>query len=375
MAAHPPTLPRIVDDLIPVILESNDHWWPCDYLRLALISSAWLDPVRKRLYARPIIASYRACTLLARTLAEQPHLSTLIRGLELRPFAEYNGLGLACRDLESIKLLLGLDRLERVSLGGDLAVRAERWLSVINCSSLEELCIDGRQQRLAYGCLRYQQPASLTWSSDLSAKLGQCTKLRLSNIELHISSSTLPIPRLTELEIERAYILSGQLHQLSNDWSNLRHLSIEARCTSDFDEHIQALLSHCGPSLQSLHYDVRDVRLDEAMFHDSLGSCSALRELRLNGLDINLGTLSSIGQRCGNLEQLSVEGRVVRVTSNEWAAFIGSGALPLLQQLKTPPGTHAPPFRYWSEPMGRQVFDACSERGIKLANAFLRSHL
>ncbi|KZT21666.1 hypothetical protein NEOLEDRAFT_734306 [Neolentinus lepideus HHB14362 ss-1] len=352
---HP--LPRLVDDLIPVILDSNDHWWPCDYLRLATISSAWLGPVRKRLFARPVIASYRSCTLLARTLAEQPFLASLIRGLDLRPFAEYNGSGLACRDFESLRLLLGLDNLTCVTLGGDLAVRAERWLSLINCSSLVELCIDGKQHRLGFGCLRYQQPASLAWSNDLSGKFTKLTKLRLSNIELHIYPFALPIPRLVDLVIERAYLLS------------------EARCTSDFDEHIRTLLSHCGRRLESLHYDVRDVHLDEAMFHDSLVYCPALRELRLNGLDLNLGTLSSIEQRCGSLEQLSVEGRVVRVTSNEWAAFIGSGALPMLQQLKTPPGTHAPPFRYWSEAMGRQVFDACSARGIKLANAFLRSHL
>ncbi|EPQ60893.1 hypothetical protein GLOTRDRAFT_124635 [Gloeophyllum trabeum ATCC 11539] len=375
MDPHAGSLPRIVDDLIPLILDSNNHWWPCDYLRLSLISPEWLAPVRKRLYTCPTIRSYRACTLLARTLSERPEYSALIREMDLRPFAEYNSGGIACYDMESVKLLLGLDSLRSVTLGADLAVRAERFLSWINSTSLEELHVDGKQRRLGYGCSRYQQPASLTWDHELCGRFTKLTSLRLSNIELHILPSASPIPQLTELNVERVEVLVGHLHQLSSDWSSLRHLSIEARCTSDFDRHIRLLLSHCGPSLESLHYDVRDVHLDEAIFHDSLVSCPALRELRLNGLDVNLGTLSSIGQRCGNLEQLSVEGRVVRVTSNEWAAFIGSGALPSLQHLKTPPGTHAPPFSYWSEAMGRQVIDACAARGIKLANVFLRSHL
>ena len=77
-----------VHDLIPIIIESDDHWWPRDFQRLALISPAWLTPVRKRLYAAPSLWSFRTCKLFARTLRDNPTLLSYLRGLELRPTAD-----------------------------------------------------------------------------------------------------------------------------------------------------------------------------------------------------------------------------------------------------------------------------------------------
>src|SRR5262245_26307549 len=94
-----PTPPRFIDDLVYLILECDDSWWSRDLLRLARVSSAWLWPVRKRLYACPGLHSFRSCSLFARTLAESPYLLPLVHGINLRPTrACSDGIGRLTRE-------------------------------------------------------------------------------------------------------------------------------------------------------------------------------------------------------------------------------------------------------------------------------------
>lgn len=50
MVTAVPTTFKFVDDLVHLILESHENWWPRDLVRLSLVWSAWLGPTQKRLF-------------------------------------------------------------------------------------------------------------------------------------------------------------------------------------------------------------------------------------------------------------------------------------------------------------------------------------
>ena len=119
----------MVDDLISVILESNDHWWPRDFQRLALVSPGWLGPIRRRLYACPTLRTFTACTLFVRTVTENPHILSLVQGINLSPVIPTGALyAVTDKDMASLRLILSLKGLQNVTLGGELAIQAERFI-------------------------------------------------------------------------------------------------------------------------------------------------------------------------------------------------------------------------------------------------------
>lgn len=361
------TQPRFVDDLIYLILDSDDHWWPRDLLRLAAISSAWLSPVRKRLYACPSLRSFRACGLLARTLTENHYLRSLLNGIDLRPLVGVDVVdgGLSATEMASLRYILSLDGLRLLTLGGELAVQAERFLhSLAHPGAVTELYVDGT----GHSDSRFRQPASLEWDEVMAFKFTNLRKLKLSNLEIDIANPPMPYDiDVTDLCLYNVDITSGYLpHLFHESWSSLRHLSVFARAASDFDEHLRLTLDCCGPGLEVLHYEVVDARSDHILFDDSSTILPSLQHLRICGIDVQPHTLSVIQHVCRNLEDLSVTGRVVRVSPSEWVLFLSSGALPSLQRLSTPWGTYYPPFMRWSKESSRSVLDASITRKIQL---------
>ena len=187
--------PRFIDDLVYLILESDDHWWPRDLIRLARVSLAWLGPVQKRLYARPSIRSFRACGLLARTLTENPCLLSLLHGIDMRPSIGFDvdDRGLSTMEMASLRYILSLDGLKSLTLGGELAVQAERFLhSLVHADAVTELHIDGTHCA-GYGShLRCQKAASLEWDEIMAFKFPNLRKLKLCNLELDILHPPMP---------------------------------------------------------------------------------------------------------------------------------------------------------------------------------------
>lgn len=367
----PTRIGAIPDDLVPVILELNeDRWWPCDFQKLALVSPAWLGPVRRRLYAFPTVRTFRACDLLARTLRSNPHLLPLLKGIDLRPL----GSCASAEEMESLRFILGIERLPTVILAGELAIKAERFLHALTVPhAVTELHIDGNLLACARGTLPCFTPASVCWDQALASTFPNLEKLWLANIELEIPHPQVPHTlRPKELYLDNV-IITGHLTNLA-DLSGLRRLTVSCKEARDVDQHLPLVFETCAESIEALHYEVRDMRRDDAVLLDHFPSCPVMRDLCLSGVNIGSSALTAIAERCRGLEALAIQGRAVQVTPQEWVCFIRSGALPRLRDLDTPYGTYAPPFKHWSIEMGNEVMAACVARDIRLACHSVRCH-
>jgi hypothetical protein len=359
--------PRFIDDLVHLILECDeDSWWSRDLLRLTLVSSAWVWPVRKRLYACPHVRSFRACTLLTRTLTESPFLLPLVHGIDLHPSGVCSDRMLCEAEMTSLRFILSLDGLTSITLGGDLAVGAEMFLnSLAHPDAVTSLCIDGGLGRGN----RCGRTPFLEWDEVLAFKFANLQVLSLSHLELDILPPPTPYHlETTRLILDNVHITSGYLpHLLHESWASLRSLSVIAGSASDFDEHMKLTLACCGSTLHDLHYEVDDTPSNEPLFNTNTPVYPSLRRLYLSGVEIDSSALSIITACCQNLESLSVTGRIVRVTPREWSSFLKSRALPALRDLCTPWGTNYPPFMRWSEDTSKEVLDALASRDIQVS--------
>ncbi|KAI8995477.1 hypothetical protein BD414DRAFT_435376 [Trametes punicea] len=361
-------IPVLVDDLIPIILDSEDHWWPRDFQRLALVSPAWLVPVRKRLYAHPSLRSYRACQLLARTLAENPGLLCYVRTLDLRPTAEGQRT-LDEGEMQSLRRILALKGLHSVTLGGDLAVASQRFLSaIVDTRAVTELHIDGSILSKDRSTSMVPAVPSLEWDDSVAFRFPNLRSLTLSNVLLTIIPPMMDRPpSLTHLTLINVDVELGFLPDLcQGSWETLRVLKVIVGNALEMDDGIRSMLETCE-NIETLHYEAPDVSGHPSFFDDEPPSCPILRRLCLSGCDVNPRTLQAIAQACPNLEELAIAGRVVRIFPEEWASFLRSDALPSLQRLLVPCGTNQPPFAFWSSGEQQKLSDVCNTRGIMLA--------
>jgi hypothetical protein len=356
--------PRIVADLVPVILEVHNYW-PRDLQRLALVSSQWLGSVRRLLYAHPRMNSFRSCNLLEQSLKNNPHLIPLVQSIDLRPWYVH-GRALTAADAASIKFLLNLPSLTCVTLGGQVAVAVESFLlKMSNAHALTELNIDGHIPSWDYHCSLQMNPSpTLHWDERLAVKFPSLRKLRLSNLELHIAepTSTPSLLRLTDLALNGVTITHGSLHHIS--WDTLGHLSIAADSADDWDEHIRFMLHRSTDNLKAFSYEVSDSRMDSGIFQDELSPLLSLRELHLRGVSVDSLTLDSLQRQCPNLEHLSIYGRIATIPCQEWISFLRSGALPYLRHLNIPYGS----LMAYSPEDGtiKELTEVCRGRGIQI---------
>jgi len=358
--------PRFFDDLVHLILECDEEsWWSRDLLRLVLVSLAWVGPVRRRLYACPNVRSFRACTLLSRTLRENTSLLPLVHGIDLRPSGTWGDREVTEEDMMSLRFVLSLGGLSSVTLGGELAIGAERFLnSLAYPHEVTALHIDGG---LGRGSSR--PVSSLEWDEVLAFKFANLRRLTLSNLELDILPPPIPYRlEITRVVLDNVHITSGYLpHLLHESWAPVRSLYVVAGSASDFDEQMKLTLACCAMDLQDLYYEAEDTPSDNPIFHSNSPIYPSLRRLYLSGVEIDTTTLSVITTCCKNLESLSVSGRIVRVTPREWLSLLKSDAFPSLRDLGTPWGTNYPPFMHWPEDIGKEVLDALVSRDIQVS--------
>lgn len=352
------------EDLIPVILESNRHWWERDLTRLALVSPGWLYYVRRRLYASPSLHSFAACTSLSRTLQSNPYLASLVQQLALRP--THSGTSRSFpKDRLAVRLLLGLEGLRSLTLGGELAIQSERFLGFVSAAdTLERIHIDGA---LLGESLTLR--ASIEWSEDMTFRFPNLKCLRLTEVDIDISpaSSSLPL-QWDEFILENACIVGGFLSHLIPEGSTLGRLCIKASSACDYDNHIQMVLY--SSNVHSLEYEVQKASPSDGSFLEPEGGQSpqalCLRHLELHGLHIDNGVLSTVRQQCPGIEGLVVSGRLVFLSPEDWVTYLVSGALPSLRSLKLTRGTNHPPYQPWDANEIRILTQAASIRRIDL---------
>jgi len=350
------------EDLIPVILESNHHWWERDLTRLALVSPAWLYHIRRRLYVAPSLYSFAACSLLARTLQSNPCLASLVHELALQLTCTGSSHG-SPQDRLAVRMLLGLRGLRSLVLGGELAVRSERFLGfVIAVDTLERLHIDGRLLKTSLA-----SRASIEWSEDLAFRLPNLKSLRLTELDIDINPISNPVSlRWDELILDDASIVDGFLSHLVPEGSTVKNLSVKATDVSEYDEHIQMVLG--SSNVHSLKYEVRKANPSDSSFLEprELEGPHALRlcHLELHGLHVDHGILSTIHQRFYEIEELVVSSRSMSVSPEDWGTYLMSGALPSLRTLRLTRGTNQPPYRPWSANEAKVLNEAASLRRI-----------
>jgi len=350
-----------IDDLVPLVLQADEHWWPRDLANLSTLSSTWLFYTRQRLYHCPIIQSFSAAVLLADSLETSPLLVSLVKGLCLQPLARERRPRAA--ELSAIISLLGLDGLERVTLGGELAVKAERFLRHIsNPDDLKDLHIDG-----SLLCDRLSCRPSLEWDESLSFTLPNITKLRLTHIELDIAPPSIPVPSpITTLVLEHVDIVSGHIIHLLNGSKILGRLHLTTNDPAASEEQVRLVLASCA--VACLHYETqKDAKSSQFLLDVDPERVESLQCLHLCGHFVDMGILTMVSETCRNLVELAIFGRAVRVSTGEWAHLIKSGAFSSLRRLGLPWGTNQPPFARWPAAEIQQVQEACSFRKIPLS--------
>ncbi|KAI0374330.1 hypothetical protein BV20DRAFT_936053 [Pilatotrama ljubarskyi] len=366
----PRAAPVLVDDLIPIILESEDHWWPRDFQRLALVSPAWVSPVRKRLYAQPSLRSYRACGLLARTFTENPDLLSYVQRLELCPTADEVG-ALDEREMQSLRCILGLKGLKSVTLGGDLAVAAHRFLTVmVDTRTVTELHIDGCMLTGGRSDPLASAVPSLEWDDAIAFRFPNLRSLTLSNLLLTVIPSMMDRPAgLTHLTLNNVDVEAGSLPDIcQGSWDTLRDLRIIRGTTVKMRDDIRSMLEMCE-SIETLLLDAYDLLYHPCIFdEDEPPLCPSLRKLCISGFDASAHTLRAIAQACPQLQDLAVLGRIVRISLDEWASFVSSRTSSSLQRLIVPAGTHRPPFTFWSSDEQVGLLKVCDGQAVTLAN-------
>lgn len=247
-------------DVVFLIL---DHYgrqcWQRDYPRLARISSEWLGPVRQRLYAHPLLFSHAACYKLARTLQENPALTSTVRSLNIRPKGVRGELDLSA----SVSILLSVTSLESLTIAGELAVNAERWLrSIASPHTIRFLRIEGDSPCHPW----YTEDASLEWSSEFAERFCSLKSLNLHSLTIDIDDSFYDHPgravvlarecMLEELHLSDITfsLVSGPLSALlssSISWKHLKTLTIDVHEDDVHALDYIALLEIVQPSLES----------------------------------------------------------------------------------------------------------------------------
>ncbi|PFH54663.1 hypothetical protein AMATHDRAFT_72430 [Amanita thiersii Skay4041] len=308
---------RFVDDLIPLVLDSNLHWWPQDLANLCRVSLAWLSFTRKRLYRHPRLTTYHTCSLLARTLHETQYLCSLIVGIILQPISsEYGDFTSRGTRLASLRTLLGVHGLQSITLGGELANGAGRFLHMVgNPSMVRELHVDG--SLTIHGVT---SKASLEWDESIILKFSSLHTLHLSNLDLDIDPGAPPAPMIHTLVLDNVDIIFGDLFSMAN---KARHIHVTTENGTEYERQLKIILDSWP--VKYLKYEVRHGCCHAgSLFNQDSKPLPLLRSLHFDGVSVDRETLVWIREVCDRLEELVVTDNRVFLNAEDWATFMAS---------------------------------------------------
>ncbi|KAJ7597242.1 hypothetical protein C8J56DRAFT_1041450 [Mycena floridula] len=342
--------PRIVNDIVPLIIESSDRWRCRDLVSLAQVSSVWLYPIRKLLYSHVILRSYSSACIFSHSLDANPVLVSLVKFLDICPISgSYTPQFAQC-----LGNLLNL-QLETISFGGELAIRAERFLHLVgNPELVKRIHINGAllKENLC-------QVPSLEWDSDFADRFPALEELKLSHLELEIVSSWTPTEmQLSHLTLDAVQLLDGYISQA---FPSVKHLKIFTTDAGEFEEQIRLVLAN-----QKMEYLEYQVQCGSGVtLLDQSTAYPMLRELHMSGLCLEPETLNTLGECCPNLTEISALGRLLRLTADDWATFI-TRSCPALQEMRISLGTLVPPFVPWSDSVVKALEKLAASRDIEM---------
>jgi hypothetical protein len=358
--------PRIVFDVIPLILEASPHWSLRDLTSLARVSSIWLGPIRKLLYTTPTLGDFSSCVLFLRTLNNSPELASFLKGMILCPVIEDNRT-ICAAALSALRSVLSLEGLRTLTFGGELSVRAERFLHMLAFPEVaEDLRIDG--YLLRHHSTRHP---SLEWDESIGFAFPSLKRFSLSHVELEIPYPGLPYSlSLTYIELDQVQVISGYLPHLLQDCPSLKHVRVATSNPAEHREQLRLILS-CymierlefvveieEDSSQWAHGDWRSIPFDDAC------GCDSLLSLLMYGVALDAEMLDGIARLFPKVEELLISGSKVGIRAEEWLQFLQSRSL--LKVLGLPPGTCAPPVSPWCPTSTETLQAACSQRNIAL---------
>ncbi|CAL1705085.1 unnamed protein product [Somion occarium] len=332
---------KLVEDLIPIILDSADHPAQHDLSRFALVSSQWLWPARKRLYASPTIHTFEACNRLARTLQQNVELQSLIRGIKFDPTTPTTASAVVVNyfDWVNIVYVLRLNRLRSLELAGNLALFATKLTQRVDrFRQLTSLHLDGSA---------FQSSASFDWDRTTASQLSGLTHLSLKKLRLIIAHPSVEVPlQLTHLSFDDVMIFPGDLHHLCHGhWHTLRHLRIAGHTDLDTNEELRSTLELCT-NLVSFEYEARGVWEHGAIYDDRLPVIPSLRRLALLNVLFGQESLQCIDRSFHNLEELTVAGaRSYRISPDDWVDALKEHSFRSLHTLNTPRPVEGAPLQ------------------------------
>ena len=344
-----------IDDLIPLILDADDHWWQNHLAALAIVSQGWLYYVRKRLYACPDIRTMGAAQKLADTLEGNEYLGSLVRGISLQLGMRNTPMSRLGEGMKAIRTLLGLEGLRTITVGSEI----NRCLGLIgNPEEVEELGIRG-QRGLGW-------PRTVEWDERLRLGFPRLKKMELRGVDLDVMWPSGRHPAsFTELILEDVDIIGGRLTQMLNGAQRLKCLHISGSDMMNEEEELKEVLGSCA--VECLHYEVRKIGGRWNPFSDlGLKGGRTVRCLHLEGHLLDRGILDTLREVFCNVEELVVRGRTVNILAQEWAEVLSSGGLPSLERIGLPWGTNGPPFAKWNKTEEDAIRVECAKRKLRV---------
>ena len=322
----------LVEDLIPIILDSFPTRDQTELSRCALVSSQWLWYARKRLYACPCIYTYDSCKILANTLRRNSVLRQSMTEIWLGPTLPKERREHFQVDAEvwaCLLYIIGSNSLQSVTLGGGLVLLATQLITGGNFTKIRQLHIDGSA---------FQHIATFYWDRNLASKLSGLTHFTLSKLRLVIAYPTSNIPplQITHLFFDDVMIFPGDLRHLCHQfWHTVQHLRIIGHTDLDTNDELRATLALCI-NLRTFEYEARGVWEHGAIYDDRLPVIPSLRKLVLINVPFGPNSLTSVDSSFRGLEELTMAGgRSYRVTLDEWCEMLKGNGFSSMRELTT----------------------------------------
>ncbi|KIY65514.1 hypothetical protein CYLTODRAFT_445311 [Cylindrobasidium torrendii FP15055 ss-10] len=344
-------------DLIPLILELGS-FWPRDLCALARVSSPWRFYTRKALYYAPTLSTYSACSKLADSLRRDESLNALIHELDIRPADIAPCSRAVSKGLSDARYILSIvEHISTLTLGGALAVRAERFLHILSRpDTLESLTIVGTPYNDE---LCSVATSSLEFDESLSSMFSGLQALSLSYLDLDIFAPC--SLRVAHVHLQHVDVSSGSLTDMLSA-TTLETVSVVSDGLSgDTEEQLHQLLLHSN--IKKLHFEVEWNKGHdrEYTFLPLEGaSIDSVAQLSLSGTHVCPAILKLIDQCFPALTELRISSRATFIKPQDWVSLLTGAHFTQLRALTIPSGCCGPPYMKWGAEdvgeLGRKEF-------------------